>query len=377
MQSEPRIHLLSDPQAADGAAATFDAVLHGIRSARESIEIHMFVWRNDCVGNEVGRAVLEAAERGVKVKIIKDLGAFMYERIEMNRKSFFNKPISKKQALIYKLLTPSFPNTYCEDDYTDELGLKIIQHPMVTMEWVNHTHTKYYVFDEEVMLTGSINLEDRHRGYYDYMIRIEDKAAIARLRQRQTLSVPHDPKLPIDFLLNVIEGPRKVFEIKEEFLQLMDQARKSLVIEMAYIGDPDISDKIVEASKRGVKVTMLFSREANIGNDINYHAMYDLCRRADIEAYLTPKMIHSKLMLVDDEIVMMGSANFSVFSMQKAEELNVVIRNHPEVVEEFRKTLQAREAASEKVEDVETFSRYNHFVARLQQLHQKLNSWFN
>ena len=377
MASEPTIQLLSDPQAEDGAQATFHAVLQGIREARESIEIHMFVWRNDDIGNEVGRAVLDAAERGVKVTIIKDLGAFMYERIEMNRKSFFNKPISSKQAFIYKMVAPTFPDTYVEDDYDDELGWKIIDHPLVTMKWVNHTHTKYYIFDEEVMFTGSINIEDRHRGYFDYMIRIEGKEAVERLRQRQSLSVSHDSERSVDFVLNVIEESKETFEIKEEFIRLMDAAKKSLIIEMAYIGDPDISDKIVEAAERGVEVTMLFSREANIGNDINYKAMYELCKRAPIRAYLTPKMIHSKLMLVDGEIVMMGSANFSVFSMQKAEELNVVIRNHPELVEAFRQTLAAREAASEKVEDVETFSHYNHFIAGLQQLHQKLNSWFN
>ncbi len=377
MSSEPKIELLSDLPSEDGAQATFHAVLEGIRKARQSIEIHMFVWRNDDIGNEVGRAVLEAAERGVKVKIIKDLGAFMYERIEMNRKSFFNKTISMKQSLIYKLLAFTFPDTYCEDDYDDELGMQIIKHPMVTMEWVNHTHSKYYIFDEEVMLTGSINLEDRHRGYFDYMIRIEGKAAIERLRQRQCLSVPFDSRRSIDFSLNVIKGSKKTFEIKPEFLRLIGEARDSIVIEMAYIGDPDISDQLVKAAKRGVKVTMLFSREANIGNDINYKSMHELCRRAPIQAYLTPKMIHSKLMLVDDETVFMGSANFSVFSMQKAEELNLLIRSYPEVVSEIRETLAARIATSEKVENADVFSHYNHFIATLQQLHQKLNSWFN
>lgn len=377
MASEPIITLLDEPQAEDGAAATFDAVLQGIRESRQTIEIHMFVWRNDAIGNEVGRAVLEAAERGVKVKIIKDLGAFMYERIEMNRKSFFNKAISRQQALIYKLLTPTFPNTYCEDECDDALGKQLMAHPMVTMEWVNHTHTKYYLFDEQVMLTGSINLEDRHRGYFDFMIRIEGREVISRLRQRQSLAVPYDGSRSLDFLLNVIDGSSRTFEIKPEFLRLMGQARRSIVIEMAYIGDRDISDKLVEATKRGVEVTMLFSREANIGNDINYKAMHDLCRRAPIQAYLTPKMIHSKLMMVDDETVIMGSANFSVFSMQKAEELNVVIRDHSQVITAFREALERRKAASEKVDDVKVFSRYNHLIARLQQLHQKLNSWFN
>ena len=71
MVSDAHVSLLSDPQAEDGAQGTFHAVLQGIREARESIEIFMYVWRNDAIGNEVGRAVLDAAERGVKVKIIK------------------------------------------------------------------------------------------------------------------------------------------------------------------------------------------------------------------------------------------------------------------------------------------------------------------
>ena len=32
----------------------------------------MYVWRSDEAGNRVGEAVLEAAERGVKIKIIKE-----------------------------------------------------------------------------------------------------------------------------------------------------------------------------------------------------------------------------------------------------------------------------------------------------------------
>lgn len=72
------ITLLSNLENPDGAEMTFRLVKERIRAARRSIEIHMFVWRNDAIGNEIGEAVLEAAERGVAVRIIKDVGAFMY-----------------------------------------------------------------------------------------------------------------------------------------------------------------------------------------------------------------------------------------------------------------------------------------------------------
>jgi|GEM_PF-2513867 phosphatidylserine/phosphatidylglycerophosphate/cardiolipin synthase-like enzyme len=82
------IRSLSDLSNSDGAAMTFDRVIRLIQNASESIVIHMFVWRNDEIGNQIGREILAAADRGVKIHIKKDVGAFMYERIEMNRKSF-------------------------------------------------------------------------------------------------------------------------------------------------------------------------------------------------------------------------------------------------------------------------------------------------
>lgn len=376
-QRDPMITLLSDTQNPDGADLTFRTVLRHIREATHSITIHMFVWRNDAIGNEVGQAVFEAAERGVKVHITKDLGAFMFERIEMNRKSFFNKPISIKQTLIYKALQSSFPDTYCEDEFTDALGLKIIAHPKVTLAWVNHTHTKYYIFDDEVMITGSINIEDRYRGYYDYMIKIEGKAHIQRFQTRARMESDYDPQRAMDFILNLKHGRSSTFEIKDHFLRLMDQAESSIYVEMAYIGDPDISEKIAEVANAGVEVTMLFSREANIGNDINYKSMHELYQSCPINAYLTEKMIHSKLMMVDDRIVIMGSANFSVFSMQKAEELNVIIQDERELMDSLRQIIEHRQSESIRVETHEAFAGYNKRVAFLQQLHQKLNDVFN
>jgi len=155
----PEIRLLSDLSDTDGAAMTFDLVLKRIREATQSIDIHMFVWRNDDIGNQIGREVLAAASRGVKIHIHKDVGAFMYERIEMNRKSFFNIPISASKRLMYKLRAQTFSDTFVEDQYNDSVGQQVMAHKNITLDWVDHTHTKYYIFDQQVMITGSINLK--------------------------------------------------------------------------------------------------------------------------------------------------------------------------------------------------------------------------
>ena len=175
--SEP-IRLLTG--AGDGAAPTFDRIEELLAEAERSVEIFMFVWRNDEIGNRLGRAVLAAAQRGVRIRIRKDVAAVMYERIEMNRKSFFHLRLPTLRRWKYRVFGLTFPDTYVEDGFEDELGAAVMAHPNVEIEWVNHTHTKYFIFDERVMLTGSINIEDRHRGYRDYMFEIVGEEPVRR-----------------------------------------------------------------------------------------------------------------------------------------------------------------------------------------------------
>lgn len=355
------------------AEPTFDFVIKQLAAAQESVEIFMYVWRSDESGHRVGEAVLAAAERGVKIKIIKDIGAIMCERIEMNRKPFLTRPIPLLKKIVYRLIAPTFPNTYVEDNFTAELGQRIQDHPNVTVEWINKTHTKYYIFDERVLVTGSINIEDRHQNYFDYMLAFDDAELVERLRDRMAGTVPFDPERTSDFLCNVHHpNGDSVFEIKSEVLGLIENTKRTLYIEVAYLGDPDFEDAVVAAAKRGVEVTILFSREANIGNDVNYWAICNLYSRAKIRVLLTDTMIHAKLLLFDDELICTGSCNMNIFSLQKAAELNL-LTSDSKVVDPIRPLIAKRIAASQEVTSMEELTGYNPILAYLQQVHQKWN----
>ena len=356
------------------ADPTFDLVVAELQKARESVEIFMYVWRADEAGTRIGEAVLAAAERGVKVRIIKDIGAIMCEVIEMNRKPFFPRRIPLLKRIIYKVIGRTFPDTFVEDEYNQELGALLLSHPNVTVEWINKTHTKYYVFDERLLVTGSINIEDRHQNYFDYMVALDDPELIQRLRMRMAGETPFDPERNIDFLCNIHrEGEESIFEIKPEVLRCIEAARESIYVEVAYIGDPEFADALVAAARRGIRVTILFSREANIGNDVNYWAIHDLYTRAPVEVYLTDTMIHAKLLLFDDEVILTGSCNMNIFSLQKAAELDLIIRNEPGLTGAIRSLIAKRIESSNRVTSAEELTGFNRVLASLQQLHQKLN----
>ena len=155
-------------------------------------------------------------------------------------------------------------------------------------------------------------------------------------------------------------------------IELLGRARCNVYIEMAYIGDPDISRAVIAAANRGVDVTMLFSREANIGNDINWRSLHRICDRGPIQVVISDKMIHAKLILVDNETVIAGSANFSVFSMQKAVELDVVVQGLPGFLEDVRQEAQRRIDSGQRVESPSDLKKYNELLASMQQLHQWL-----
>ena len=356
------------------ADPTFDLVVAELQKARESVEIFMYVWRADEAGTRIGEAVLAAAERGVKVRIIKDIGAIMCEVIEMNRKPFFPRRIPLLKRIIYKVIGRTFPDTFVEDEYNQELGALLLSHPNVTVEWINKAHTKYYVFDERLLVTGSINIEDRHQNYFDYMVALDDPELIQRLRMRMAGETPFDPERNIDFLCNIHrEGEESIFEIKPEVLRCIEAARESIYVEVAYIGDPEFADALVAAARRGIRVTILFSREANIGNDVNYWAIHDLYTRAPVEVYLTDTMIHAKLLLFDDEVILTGSCNMNIFSLQKAAELNLIIRREPGLTGAIRSLIAKRIESSKRVTSAEELAGFNPILAPLQQLHQKLN----
>ena len=356
------------------AEPTFDLIIRELDQVQKSAEIFMYVWRADESGMRVGQAVLAAAERGVKIRIIKDIGAIMCEVIEMNRKPFFPRKIPLLKQIIYKLIGRSFPDTFVEDDHDQSLGADLLNHPNVTVEWVNKTHTKYYIFDERLLVTGSINIEDRHQNYFDYMVALDDPQLVRRLRARMQGDVTFDLERNIEFLCNSHHSTgESSFEIKPAVLGLIREAKKSIYIEVAYLGDPEFSDALVEAAARGIHITILFSREANIGNDVNYWAIHDLYSRASVEVYLTDTMIHAKLLLFDDELVFTGSCNMNIFSLQKAAELNLLIQNEPVIIENIKSLIAKRVASSVKVNSGEELAGFNPLIASLQQLHQKLN----
>jgi cardiolipin synthase len=320
-------HLLSDGESA------FARIIERIEGTRRRVHMRCFEWRDDATGDLVGRALLRAAERGVEIEIFKDRVGMHYEYLEASKQSFFHKKIAFRARLSTWLLMASYGRWGSLAQRTSELADALLGHPNVHVarEEKRYDHSKLYVFDDDLVILGGMGIGDDFRlSNIDFMVEIAGPEAVARLFDRQHGRAAFDPGRPFDFLLRAHDGPDRD-ELANHRLDLIANARRSLTIEMAYMGDRACTDAVVGAVKRGVAVTMLTAAKANIIGDLNLHTCAEILRRTgspeNLRIFLHPRMVHGKAIVGDGEWVDVGSTNFTALSHGAYEEVDLFCRD--------------------------------------------------
>ena len=357
----------------DGKAA-FPEILRCIAGAKKSIYINMFIWRDDRIGNDIAQAVLEAAQRGVQVEISADRYGVVLEKSEECKRSFFHK----RQSLTEKIKTAALEILYpmegaprrAKDEET-ALYRAIMTHPNIRVECdtFKADHSKFYIIDDEILILGGVNIEDKENGkdlqgrvYQDYMVKLEGAQHVAAFRTK--IERFADGGCGYSFGINV-KRPQRYFEMERRYLELINEAREELVITMAYFSPlPQFVAAIVAAHQRGVQVTVLVPERANYQNDSNRRTMRRLLKATDngITVLFSPKMVHTKL-VANEKIVSFGSTNITKKAFGQLTELNLFAQRNgepfPTLLMESVAENQRLSRKAEQWEDI----RYNRLLA--------------
>ena len=149
------IRLLCDGQEA------FPEILSCIRNAKRSIEINMFIWRNDEIGKPIARELLPAADRGVSVEITKDRYGIVCEYCEEDQTSFFYPRPTLNEMLSIRTLEFLYnADLFGKEQYDqiEPLAVQMKEHPKIRIfcEEVRKDHSKHYIFDDEILIFGGI-----------------------------------------------------------------------------------------------------------------------------------------------------------------------------------------------------------------------------
>ncbi len=262
----------------------FDRMVALLGAARYSIIVHMFIWRSDSSGTMVARALLAAADRGVKVSITKDSVGDVFE------------------------LTDSFIATKTS---SDAFWKKFWNHPNIVIEYVpNHSHAKVFIIDNSVLLLTGMNLGDEYRlEWHDYMMELWGPTFI----EGYLVSGNH-----IGDGVRVVVNRAAEKSIRPCIMSLLESAERSITLEQAYFSDLAINELLQRKSKQGVHVTLILPSLPDVHHRANLESVARLMNggsRKFIRVFLYPTMVHGKVILIDRLRALVGSANLNQLSL--------------------------------------------------------------
>lgn len=202
--------------------------------------------------------------------------------------------------------------------------------------WPARDHKKIVLIDDHMAYIGGINFSDHNFAWHDLMLRFEDAPVAGFLRDDYLATWAGGGEAGrigcdgIELLsLDGVTNERMLADV----LQRIRDATRSIIVHNAYMTFP-FCDALREAAGKGVQVTVITPAVNNRGFLKDY-MMWE-SERSGFSLMLYPdRMSHLKAMLLDDECLITGSANFDWLTFGYQPELLAII-TRPDVIAMFR-----------------------------------------
>jgi cardiolipin synthase len=140
-------------------------------------------------------------------------------------------------------------------------------------------------------------------------------------------------------------------DIEQAYLDAIARAKYEIIIANAYFFPGwRMRNALVDASNRGVKVTLLLQGRIEYWIRVATHAFYAAFLRDGIQIYeYRRSFMHSKVAVIDSEWATVGSSNIDPFSLMLAREANVVVLDQTFANELRESLLQSIQDGAEQV----------------------------
>ena len=143
----------------------FDKNVYPVALSYDGTEMILY-YDDDYIGNLMAQELIEAANRGVKISISKDKLGCLFELSEESRQSFFNKKFDIYlfyQAKMLNLLYPMKRKAKSQKQQSNKLVKQLLDHQNIKTSYSvkKRDHSKYYIFDDQILIMGGINIEDK------------------------------------------------------------------------------------------------------------------------------------------------------------------------------------------------------------------------
>lgn len=318
----------------DGGA-TFNAIFNALDNASDFIHIQYYIFEEGQLADRLLRIFQRKIAQGVKIRLVYDgIGSFSLSRSYL-------KKLKEIGVAVFPFLPFRFGRFLRSVNYRN--------------------HRKIIVIDGKVAFTGGINISDKYlKGdktlgkWHDMHLRIagsavedlnavflQDWQLVSEQEVQSSKSIPSKNASAGSSMVQIVSsGPDDDFAaIEQVYFSIINGAKDYLYIVNPYvIPSPAILTALDTAAISGVDVRLLVS-ENNDSQLVNWsvRSYFENFLRAGVKIYLFPKgFLHSKIMISDDEIASVGTANIDIRSFEQNYEVNAIVYDA-----EFVKALKA------------------------------------
>lgn len=298
-----------------------------VARAQDSIWIQTFAFEGDSVGQELADALLAAPAVDKRILADSFTRVVLSDRFRYSPANLFDESL-RSEAGETERMRRELKAAGVALKFTNPFGAS-------PRKLLSRNHKKLIVIDESAAYIGGINFSEHNAAWHDMMLRLDDASAISFLRNDfQTSWEGRDQSASAQFdgieLLSA-DG-RHNANAFGRIIDLIDDARKSIVVESPYVTFP-FYERLRAATRRGVDVTIITPEQNNWRFFANYARLESA--RSGVDLRLFRGMSHLKAMLIDDEYLVCGSSNFDYLSYRIHQELIAVI-TMPDLIADFR-----------------------------------------
>jgi cardiolipin synthase len=340
--------------------AFFPDLIGRIDSAKHEVSLETYIFCDDAAGRAVSAALMNAARRGVHVRVITD-------GIGTAKLPLFDEwPAANVEHRIYN------PHLF------GPLGF-------------SRTHRKLAVIDREIAFCGGINIVDDYEqngmriefARWDFALEAQGpvvsdvREAFDLQWQRIRLGVKPRSARPVDQggrpgdssrssrralrarlrarrgMIHAVDRPCVAFvardnllnrrAIEKAYLAAISHAEKEVMLANPYfMPGRKLRRALVRAAQRGVRVTLVIGRKEFVALDYATPFLYRNLLKSGVRiAEYEKTMLHGKVAVVDSNWATVGSSNLDALSLVLNNEANMVLVNHENEIVKLRDSIIA------------------------------------
>ncbi len=188
-------------------------------------------------------------------------------------------------------------------------------------------HNKFLIIDNNFIWSGSgnYNYYSFYRNYENF-VKI-NKSLIAKVYSEEFEELKSGAKESGIYFGKYIEiyfSPEDNF--KQRVIELINKATKSIEFMIYSFSDQDIADALIEAKNRGVDVKGLF--DASWSKNQYSKDEYLQNRDINISYSNSKRLLHDKVMIIDANITITGSYNFTISANSENRENSIILKSN-------------------------------------------------